>query len=255
MNTTVFGIKNVLEAVEKSGTVQRVVLTSSTTAVYHQTSDKKGAFDESDWNNKSTMKSNVYFAAKAAAERTAWEIKANSNQEWEMTSLLGSILVGASKHPRSSMTAMLSGVFKYGPNIITGWTDVEDFARLHVLAMEHKQAFPRVMCVNKVASMIEIGKIIKGRYKKRYPVTFTSLPKVCYLPFTSSTLRLFKIPFLPMLKHFLQNCDPDLQFDNSLLLDNFKGFEFKDISKSVVEMAESCITSGMVSYRRNFIFF
>eukprot|EP00510_Aplanochytrium_minuta_P001968 CAMPEP_0184017540 /NCGR_PEP_ID=MMETSP0954-20121128/7597_1 /TAXON_ID=627963 /ORGANISM="Aplanochytrium sp, Strain PBS07" /LENGTH=236 /DNA_ID=CAMNT_0026298795 /DNA_START=327 /DNA_END=1034 /DNA_ORIENTATION=+ len=128
VDTAVAGVTNVIAAVEKTDTVKRVILTSSSTALYHEPRDKKSRiFDENDWNERSTIHSNVYFKSKVEEEKVAWELKKKATKNWEMSALLGSVLLGPSKHPRPSkgsygyMTAFLSGIFKYGPNMILGW--------------------------------------------------------------------------------------------------------------------------------------
>lgn len=261
IDPSVYGVENVLSSVEKTDSVKKVVLTSSVTAVYHSPKDKKRgeAFTEDDWNEKSTVKNNAYFASKLQEEKKAWEIKEKATKDWDMIALCAGILVGPSKHPRPShgsfgvMTAMLSGVFRYGPNVNTPWTDVDDFARLHLLTMEHDKTIPRLLCVNATMTLMEVANVIKKKHKG-YPVTKTTLPKFMYYPFMLKAWKKSKTPFLPIIPHQLENCKKGLKFDNSLLIDTFD-FEFNDIEKSFQNMAEAAIAHDMVPYKRKFILF
>lgn len=49
------GTENVLGAVNKASSVRRVVLTSSVVALYGLNDEKKGPYDESDWNKTSSL--------------------------------------------------------------------------------------------------------------------------------------------------------------------------------------------------------
>ena len=55
------GTENVLNAVGKSDSVKRVVVTSSCAAIYGYPSDKDGVFTEEDWNRTSTLQVCAFF--------------------------------------------------------------------------------------------------------------------------------------------------------------------------------------------------
>mmetsp|Transcript_28476 Transcript_28476/g.34799 ORF Transcript_28476/g.34799 Transcript_28476/m.34799 type:complete len:377 (+) Transcript_28476:493-1623(+) len=259
----VFGVENVIASIEKTDSVKKLVLTSSTSAVYDSIKDhkkNKEPFTEKDWNTKTEWNHNAYFAAKRLQEEKAWELKEKSVKNWDMSALLAGILLGESKHPRPSlgsygiMTAMLSGIFRYGPNVCAPWTDVDDFARLHILSMQKKESIPRVLCVNATLSLIDIGKVIKKKHKNKFPVTYTSFPKVMYRPFMWKGFQNSKTPFLPVISHQLRNTDKRIKFDTSLIVENFN-FKYKNIEDSILEMVDAIIKNNMIPYKRKFVLF
>ena len=70
------GTRNVLEACNRASSVTKVVLTSSVAAIYGDNADREGApggvFDETVWNESSSLEHNPYSYSKTVAEREAW---------------------------------------------------------------------------------------------------------------------------------------------------------------------------------------
>ena len=75
VDPSVRGVEHVYAAAERSGSVRRIVHTSSIVAVLRYDDARKGnVFDESDWNTESTLQTDPYGLAKTLAERRAWEL-------------------------------------------------------------------------------------------------------------------------------------------------------------------------------------
>ena len=72
------GTRNVLEEVNRTSSVKRVVLTSSCAAIYGDNADlkatPKGIFTEEIWNTSSSLEHQPYSYSKTVAEKEAWEI-------------------------------------------------------------------------------------------------------------------------------------------------------------------------------------
>ncbi|TGO44959.1 hypothetical protein BCON_0438g00040 [Botryotinia convoluta] len=73
------GTQNVLQSVNETQTVKRVVLTSSIAAIYSDSADilkmKDSTLAEAYWNVTSTAADNPYSYSKTIAEREAWKMQ------------------------------------------------------------------------------------------------------------------------------------------------------------------------------------
>ena len=123
VDPAVKGTINVLEAANKSSTVKKVVLTSSTVAIYGDGIDMRNqhlsSFTEEQFNTSSTIDHQPYPFSKVQAEKKAWEI-ANNQSSWELVVLNPSFVMGPSLATGSQseslkfMADMLSGKLKLG---------------------------------------------------------------------------------------------------------------------------------------------
>ncbi len=83
----VIGTENVLNSVNRTASVKRVVVTSSIAATYGDAIDilttTNNCFDESHWNTSSSPEHQPYPYSKVAAERKAWEM-AQAQTRWDL---------------------------------------------------------------------------------------------------------------------------------------------------------------------------
>jgi len=84
------GTRNVLEEVNRTESVERVVLTSSCAAIYGDNADLQktpnGIFTEDIWNTSSSLDHSPYSYSKMLAEKEAWEINEKQNR-WDLVTV------------------------------------------------------------------------------------------------------------------------------------------------------------------------
>lgn len=171
VDPALLGTRNVLEAANRSGTVKKVVLTSSVASIYGDIKEMTDlgldSFTEANWNTTSSVKHQPYSYSKVLAEKAAWEMAKAQNQ-WKLVVLNPSFVMGPSLTDNSdseSITMMnnyLKGKLATGvPNVAFGLVDVRDVARAHVRAAENPQAEGRTILSNQCVSMLEISNMIK----------------------------------------------------------------------------------------------
>ncbi len=94
------GTKNILNSVNKTQSVKRVVLTSSCASIYQdatETTNKK--LNEETWNTASSIKNNPYSFSKKLAEETAYEISKYQNR-WDLVTINPGFILGPSLSDR-----------------------------------------------------------------------------------------------------------------------------------------------------------
>ena len=164
------GTKNVLNSANKCASVKKVILTSSIAAIYGDNADMKEkgitTYNESHFNSSSSIDHQPYPYSKVLAEKAAWEI-ANSQDNWNMVVINPGFVMGPVLSKRSNsesivfMKDMLKGKFSFGvPNLKIAYVDVRDVANAHILAAEIESVEGRHILVNRVYSMLNIGKTI-----------------------------------------------------------------------------------------------
>lgn len=141
------GTLRVLRAAATSGSVKRVVLTSSFNAIAYGHPDQPHPFTEDSWSN-SNAKLGAYPRSKLVAERAAWELVRSqpAGKGLELTSINPTAMFGPvldKEHVPSSIhivQSYLSGAMPASLNLYMGIVDVRDVAALQVVAMTHPAA-------------------------------------------------------------------------------------------------------------------
>ena len=181
------GTENVLQAASASGTVKKVVLTSSVVAVYGDNIDMQerglSEFTENEFNQSSTEKHQPYPYSKVKAELAAWDI-AKKQDQWQLVVINPSFVMGpplaASSNSESIqfMKDLLKGKMLTGaPHLEFSYVDVRDVAEAHILAFENDQAEGRYILAERVMTVLDLAKIIKNLYPKKYPLPKMEAPK------------------------------------------------------------------------------
>jgi dihydroflavonol-4-reductase len=161
------GTLRVLRACAASGTVKRVVLTSSVAAV-RPTRPGPGPLTEADWAD--TDGHDPYQQSKTLAERAAWDfVHANGRPELVVINpglVLGPVqhaAAGTSLEPiRRLLARQLPGIPRLGWAIV----DVRDVAAAHRLAIEHSAAAGnRYICAGPHVWMRDMATILATRYR------------------------------------------------------------------------------------------
>ena len=239
IDPALLGTRNVLEAATRSGTVQRVVLTSSVASIYGDAKDMQdlglSAFNETHWNSTSNLKHQEYSYSKTLAERAAWEIATNQ-QQWSLVTINPSFVFGPPIGDASDSGSMdflkqfLSGkYFGAAPLIRFGFVDVREVAIAHLRAAELPHASGRYILSNIVLSTLEIGKLLGQNGGNRLVMPFLKAPKKLVAPVA---------PLFGVSKAFvLNNADYPLAFDNSRSIREL-GIQYRDFKETLREMVE-----------------
>ncbi|MEM8606071.1 MAG: NAD-dependent epimerase/dehydratase family protein [Myxococcota bacterium] len=237
------GTKNVLSAVNKSPTVERVVLTSSVAAVYGDAKElgrnPRGRFTEDDWNTTSTADHQPYSCSKTLAERAAWEMR-NAQGRWKLATINPGFVLGPSKTPRADsesikfMTDLLRGRYKFGaPPLCFGIVDVRDVARAHVEAAI-RPVEGRFILVADSKTFLEMGQILRSALGGSRPFPKASIPKVL--------LYLFGPPQGFSWKFLRTNAGYPVAFDNSRSQRDL-GIAYTPVDRTLVEHANQLIAA------------
>ena len=138
------GTRNVLEEVNRTPSVERVVLTSSCAAIYGDNADLKdtpnGIFTEEIWNTSSSLDHQPYAYSKTLAEKEAWKLNEKQTR-WDLVTINPSLVIGPGINPYTTSESFKiikqfgDGSAKAGaPFIGFGVVDVRDLAEAHFKA-------------------------------------------------------------------------------------------------------------------------
>lgn len=173
VDPAVKGTENVLQAVNDTPSVQRVVLTSSCAAIYGDSIDlqdtPRGVFDEEVWNTSSSLEHNPYFLSKTLAERRAWEL-AGEQERWRLVVCNPAMVMGPgvtlhhSSESFALMKQLVDGSFSTAADLGMGVVDVRDVADAHVRAGFLPDAQGRHVLVGSSTSIMAMGKALQGRW-------------------------------------------------------------------------------------------
>lgn len=164
----VIGTENVLNSVNRTESVKRVVLTSSIASTYGDAIEildtKNNKFDESHWNNTSSETHQPYPFSKVAAERKAWEMAEQQNR-WDLVCINPALVMGPSltANTQSGSVEVLqqfaNGMTLLGvPPMWNGIVDVRDVADAHIQAASNTNAKGRYIISGGTLSLLEMGK-------------------------------------------------------------------------------------------------
>jgi nucleoside-diphosphate-sugar epimerase len=181
------GTQNVLNAATKSGTVHKVVLTSSVAAVHGDNIDMKAKglseFTEEHFNDTSSVSHQPYSFSKLIAEKEAWKM-VKEQSEWNLVVINPSFTIGPPLTATSDseslevMKNILKGKLAMGvPDLWFGFVDVRDVAHAHILALEDPAAEGRHILAGRIMSMIDLAQILRNLYGKKYRLPKSKSPK------------------------------------------------------------------------------
>ena len=187
IDPAVNGTKNVLDSVNKTISVQRVVLTSSLAAIYGDNLDMLSknlqSLDESIWNETSSLTHNAYSFSKTLAEKTAWDMMKKQKQ-WDLVTIHPGFVLGPSLTKRVDSTSIntllriLKGDIKSGaPDLEFIFSDVRDISKGHLAAAFEPEANGRYIISNESGNLLTVGGIIEKEYPGTYKVPKNKIPK------------------------------------------------------------------------------
>ncbi len=241
------GTRNVLNSVNETESVKKVVLTSSVVSIYGDAIDmqdtRKAIFDETNWNTTSSANHQPYSYSKKIAEKEAWNIQSNQKR-WTLATINPGFVLGPSLTKRADSTSidflinMLNGKLKMGvPKLNFGIVDVRDVAIAHLKAFENDNANGRYILVNESKSMKQIADILAKKYSDKFSVPKMELPTP--LVYAFGPLQGFSW------KYIKRNIGLPLIFDNTKSKKELN-INYHDIEKTILDHAEQIISDGLV---------
>lgn len=156
----------------KSAGVKRVILTSSTAAVYGcDLPAGKTEFDETMWTDVShPIGRGAYTKSKTLAERAAWDFVEKQSPDIALTTINPVLVLGAplDKNFGSSISIVeriLKGKDPMLPNLLFSIVDVRDVAQMHVDAIKNDATRgERLLAASETYSFVGIAKYLKSIY-------------------------------------------------------------------------------------------
>jgi len=244
------GTRNVLEEVNRSKTVKRVVLTSSCAAIYGDNADLKntpnGVFTEDIWNTTSSLKHQAYSYSKTVAEQEAWRFnKAQSN--WDLVVINPSLVLGPAINPESVTSESFNivkqlgdGTAKQGaPRMGIGAVDVRDVAMAHYNAGFTPEAKGRYIVSGHNTWFLEMANVLRPKYGDKYPLPKKEMPK--WLIWVVG----------PMLNKFLTRKSISLNMNLPFKADNSKSIKelkmiYRPLEESMNDMFQQLIDAKII---------
>jgi nucleoside-diphosphate-sugar epimerase len=247
-----FGTRNVLESVNETPSVERVVVTSSCAAIYGDNADLEsapgGVFTEALWNTTSSVEHQPYSYSKLLAEKEAWSI-ASSQSRWKLVCINPSLVVGPGIRPDGTSESfniirqMGNGTMKMGiPDIGFGVVDVRDLADAHLRAGYLPEAEGRFIISGHNTSFLEMARCLLNRFGNDYPLPRRKLPKWVVWLFGPMTTKGFTRKMVSL------NVDLPWRADNRRSRE-ILGVTYRPLSDSMNDFFAQMIESGRIRKR------
>lgn len=245
------GTRNVLGSVNRTSSVRRVVLTSSVVSVYGDTIDARdlpnNLLDESHWNTTSSVDHSPYNYSKVAAEREAWRIQKEQGR-WDLITINPGMVYGPALTTQSqsasidTLISMGDGRLKAGvPDLVSGFVDVRDVARAHMLAAFDPKAAGRYLLVAGEPSLLDMARMLRARFGDRYPFPRKTVPK--FLVWAIGPLM------GPVTRKFVsRNVGYPIRFDNRRSLE--LGVRYHRIQQTLEEHFQQIVNDGLLKKRK-----
>jgi len=169
------GTRNVLAAIERTPSVDRLVFTSTVGAIfgdYIDVLDMDGqVLSEKYFNTTSTVENNPYHYSKTVAEQAAWDAE-RAQDRWRMVAVNPGLVLGPSLAPASEsgslflLDELFKGYFFYGaPDFSFTVVDVRDLAAAHIAAAENADTYGRyILATPEMVSFLQMSRILRARF-------------------------------------------------------------------------------------------
>lgn len=181
------GTRNVLNSVNKTESVTRVVMTSTIGAIFGDYIDvyemKDRILSENYFNTTSSVTNNPYHYSKVIAEKEAWKIS-KAQTRWSLVCINPGMVLGPSSAGSSDsgslflLDEMLKGYFFYGmPDLSLATVDVREVAQAHLAAAEKVEASGRyILCDVEMASFVDISIALRNFHNRPYLLPRHQIP-------------------------------------------------------------------------------
>lgn len=244
------GVRNLFFAAGESGSVKRIVQTSSIAAMVGDCAEIKelpqGCVNESCWNHSSDFDHQPYPFSKTIAEQEAWRL-VEKQSDFDLVVINPGLILGPSLSKRSDSTSielmiqLFSGKYRRGvPTGAQAVVDVRDAARAHIIAGFTPEARGRHLTAAHLKDFLQIAEVIKQQYPN------TSLPSH-YLP---KWLFVAVGPFAGYRRKFIsRNIGYDFFFDNSFVRTNLK-IDFRPFEQTITDHFLQLINDKLIPDKR-----
>ena len=249
VDPAVDGTENILETVNTTRSVKRVILTSSIVAIMGDAIDAEaipgGVFTEKVWNTSSGLSHQPYPYSKTLAEKKAWEIE-KKQTHWSLIVMNPGFILGPSLTKRKDSTSinfMLSmgdGTYKTGvPAGNLTIVDVRDVALAQIKGAFNKNASGRHILMSDTLSFIDVAHILKKEFPQ-YPIPARQVPKWFFM--------IIGPMFGLTRKYIRKNIGIPLLFDNSYSIQDL-GMVYKPVEQTLVDHFSQLISDGLLPKR------
>lgn len=181
------GTEYVLDAVNRTESVKRVVLTASVAAIYGDNIDMQeqglSEFTEEQWNTSSSLEHQPYSYSKTVAEKRAWEM-VNAQQRWDLVTINPSLVLGPSLTTATAsgsvklIQQLADGSMRTGaPDLQFGIVDVRDVAMAHVKAGFTPSASGRHITDSETMTLMGVAATWKAEFGNHWPFPLMQAPK------------------------------------------------------------------------------
>jgi len=250
VDPAVLGTRTVLTSCANSGTVKRVVLTSSMAAIT-DSPEPNHVYSEFDWNKTSSLNRNPYYFSKTLAEKEAWIFTQALpiEKKFSLVVINPVVVIGPEHNPASINPSneifqkLLTGGFPGILSLCWPLVDVRDVAKAHIVVMENRSAEGRFIVCNESIWMKDVVAMIKDQYSKY------ALPKIDLSCSVGNLLVNFGSFFQEsgMGQYLRTNIGRSIAFDTAKI--RGLGMEFIPLQKSIFNTCDSLIVHGHVPKR------
>lgn len=231
------GTRNILETVNQTPSVKRVVVTSSCAAIYSDAIEcqnaPNGMLTEEIWNTTSSLKYQPYSLSKTMAEKAAWEM-ARAQSQWDLVTINPCFVLGPSLNPKVSSSESLNvlkqlgdGTMKAGvPKMGVGVVDIRDVAEAHFRAGYTPAAQGRYITAGHNTDFLSMAQTLLPKFGNDYPIPRKALPKWLLMIVGPLANKLFSRRFIK------NNVNIEWKADNSKIK-NELGMSFLPLQKTM----------------------
>lgn len=175
VDPSVIGTKNVISAIEKCGTVERFVHTSSTAAIRPENWNDGDVLTTETFAKDATLENNPYGLAKYSAEMVVrdWHRQKGGAKKPRMVTIHPCMVFGpplSPRHLRGSLSIIMMLVNRELPLLLPmqiSIVDVRDVAEAHVRALTMGENGGRYLTVAGEMMWSDVSRILKNKYPKR----------------------------------------------------------------------------------------
>ncbi|MBB3773462.1 nucleoside-diphosphate-sugar epimerase [Angulomicrobium tetraedrale] len=181
------GTRNVLDTVNRTPSVGRVVMTSTVGAIFGDYIDVRQMKDEilaeEYFNTSSTLETYPYHFAKVEAEKEAWRI-AGEQSRWSLVTINPGLILGPSLTTASEsgslflLDGMIRGHYFFGlPDWSMATVDIREAAQAHVAAADDPKAAGRyILAAQEMTPLVEMSRILRKVHKHPLLLPQNQLP-------------------------------------------------------------------------------
>ena len=240
------GTQNILNSVNRTDSVKKVVLTSSVVAIFSDNAEIQdipdGIFTNQVWNKTASESYQPYAYSKTVAEKKARQMAA-AQDRWALSTINPGFVLGPSLSNRVDGTStktvyeIMSGKMAFGlPEINMGMVDVRDVAQAHINAATTQTQSDRFILVGHHAAISDWLPFLE-KYKGKYKIPTSKIPKP--LLYIFGPLQGFTW------KYVSKNVGIPISFDNKPSIDEL-GIQYRELEKTLDDQIHSLIEKELV---------